>query len=55
MERSTVVVGVHAVVALGLLAFGAYRISLGGTVPGALNVLMSVAVFGVGIYMGRLS
>jgi hypothetical protein len=53
MEKEQLVLGVHGVVALGLLAFGAYRVASGNLVPGALNVAMAAAVVGVGVFISR--
>jgi hypothetical protein len=53
MDRARLVLGAHGVVAVGLIAFGAYRISRGSVVPGALNVVMAAAVVAVGVYMSR--
>ena len=55
MEKETIVLAAHVVVAAGLLTFGAYRISVGQIVPGALNAAVGVAVVGVGIYVQRLA
>jgi hypothetical protein len=55
METKNVVVAAHVLVAIGLVAFGAYRISLGRVVPGALNVVVAALVVGVGVYAGRLA
>jgi hypothetical protein len=55
MDRQRLVVAVHLFVAAGLVAFGAYRVSRGSVVPGALNVLTAVAVAVVGVYVGRLA
>ena len=55
MEKETIVLAAHVVVAIGLLTFGAYRISLGQTVPGALNAAMGIAVVGVGLHVQRLA
>ena len=54
MEKETLVVAVHVVVAFGLATFGAYRISLGAVVPGLLNIVMAVAIVAVGVYISRL-
>ncbi|WP_251329551.1 hypothetical protein [Haloplanus pelagicus] len=55
MEKDTLVFGTHGVVALGLIAFGAYRVSGGAVVPGALNVVMAAAVVVVGRYVADLA
>ncbi|WP_181861608.1 hypothetical protein [Haloplanus salinus] len=55
MDRQRLVVGVHVVVALGLFAFGVYRLSLGRVVPGGLNVVMAAAIAVAGVYMGRFA
>jgi len=55
MERKHLVVGVHLLVALGLVAFGAYRISLGRVVPGTFNLVMAALVVGLGVYAGRIA
>jgi len=55
MEQRTLVVGVHGVVALGLVAFGAYRVSRGAVVPGVLNVVMAAVVVAVGRYVADLA
>jgi uncharacterized membrane protein YiaA len=55
MDKETLVFAAHGVVAIGLLTFGIYRISLGQVVPGTLNVAMSVAIVGVGFYVQRLA
>lgn len=55
MEARNLVVGVHVLIAAALVAFGAYRISLGRLVPGALNVAMAALVVGMGVYVRRLA
>ncbi|MFB6256027.1 MAG: hypothetical protein ABEH58_04740 [Haloplanus sp.] len=55
MEKERLVLGAHVVVALGMLAFGAYRVSRGNVVPGSLNMAMAAAIAGVGVYMTRLA
>lgn len=55
MDKQQLVFGAHGVIGLGLLAFGAYRVSAGNVVPGALNVAMAVVVVGVGYYISRLT
>ncbi|MFB6157281.1 MAG: hypothetical protein ABEJ34_05510 [Haloferacaceae archaeon] len=55
MESSDLVFGAHALVGAGLVAFGAYRISLGRVVPGALNVAMAAVIVAVGAYVRRLA
>jgi len=53
MDRSQLVLGVHVLVALGLLGIGALRASAGNTVGGGINVLMAAAVVYVGVYFAR--
>ena len=55
MDKETVVLAVHVVVAIGLFAFGVYRISLGQAILGALNVAMGIAVVAVGAYVKQLA
>jgi hypothetical protein len=55
MDKRTLVVGVHGVVALGLVAFGAYRASRGAVVPGVLNVVTAGAIVLVGWYIADLA
>ncbi|MFD1632300.1 hypothetical protein ACOZ4L_05850 [Haloplanus ruber] len=55
MDKRTLVVGVHGVVALGLVAFGAYRVSRGAVVPGVLNVVMAGVVVAVGRYVADIA
>jgi hypothetical protein len=55
METKNLVLGVHVVVAIALVAFGAYRISLGRVVPGTLNLVMAALAVGVGVYASRLA
>lgn len=53
MEKGTLVLGAHVFVAVGLAAFGVYRMTVGQVVPGALNVVVAALVIGAGVFITR--
>lgn len=53
MDRGNLIIGVHALVALGLVGVGAVRVNAGNVLGGALSVVMAALVVALGFFVAR--
>jgi hypothetical protein len=53
MERRQLVLAVHGFIALGMVGFGALRITAGNAIGGALNLVAAAMVVALGVLLAR--
>lgn len=53
MDRRQLIIGVHVLVALGLVGVGAFRVNAGNIAGGAVSVVIAALVVALGFFVGR--